>query len=118
MSDRPKYRKYDEQEVANVEHDDTLGVKKVMPYGWDGSNAVAIKVDSSGKLVISGGDLGKEIRVSGNYIYIGASSVTDTSQALWKIKRLDTTNTLSTKWADGDENYDNVFDNYLTLDYS
>lgn len=108
-------------EIANLEHDDILDVKKVMPYGWDGSNAIAIKVNSSGELIISEDSLiiGKEIRLSGSYIFIGVSKTsTDTSGATWKIKRLDTTNTLTTKWADGNQDYDNVFDNYLTISYS
>lgn len=39
------------QYIDNFEHDEVLGVKKVMPYGWDGTNAVAIKTDSSGNLI-------------------------------------------------------------------
>jgi len=50
MSNRPKYRKYDEQEIQNREHDDTLGVKKVMPYGWTGSDARPLLVNPAGGL--------------------------------------------------------------------
>lgn len=42
--------KREQLEIENIEHDKSLGVKKVMPYGWDGSNAVAIKVDPSGAM--------------------------------------------------------------------
>jgi hypothetical protein len=41
------------QGTDNLEHDETLRVKKVMPYGWDGTNAVAIKTNSAGELMVS-----------------------------------------------------------------
>ena len=52
MASHGTFRKYDEQEIANREHDDSLALKKVMPYGWNGSVAVALPVDSSGNLKI------------------------------------------------------------------
>lgn len=45
--------KREQLEIDNIEHDKTIGVKKVMPYGWDGSNAVAIKTNSAGELMTS-----------------------------------------------------------------
>ena len=38
--------------IAKAEHDDTGGAntKKVLAYGWDGSNKVRLKVNSSGQL--------------------------------------------------------------------
>lgn len=41
------------QYTDNKEHDPDYGVKKVMPYGYDGTNAVALKVNSAGELMIS-----------------------------------------------------------------
>lgn len=51
--DRPVYRKYDEQETDNITLDESLGVQKALLYGWDGTNAVAIKVDDTGKVVLN-----------------------------------------------------------------
>ena len=45
--------KREQLEIDNIEHDKSLGVKKVMPYGWDGTNAVAVKVNSAGELMMS-----------------------------------------------------------------
>lgn len=41
------------QYIANLEHDEDLELKKVMPYGWTGTAAVAQKVNSAGELLIS-----------------------------------------------------------------
>lgn len=52
MGNKTSSRDYDLQEIANLEHDPSLHLKKVMPYGWDGSSAIALPVDSSGNLKI------------------------------------------------------------------
>ena len=59
------------------------------------------------------------LRTFGNYIYLGyAVPGTVTSEAKWKIKRIDTTNGVDILWADANAFYDNVFDDYLTISYS
>lgn len=42
-----------ENEIEKIEHDEDLGVKKVAVYGWDGVEAVMVKVDSNGVLQIN-----------------------------------------------------------------
>jgi hypothetical protein len=55
---------------------------------------------------------------SGNYTYIGKAEIgASPSSAVWQIKRIDETSGLVISWADGDDIYDNVWDNYLTLSY-
>jgi len=46
------HRKYDQQEIANKEFDDTLDVKKVLFYGWTGTQAIALKI-TDGKVGVS-----------------------------------------------------------------
>lgn len=55
---------------------------------------------------------------STTYTYFGfAVPATATSAAKWKVKRL--TNSTSTfTWADGDDQYDNIWDNRASLSYS
>lgn len=48
MSDKPN-----ENQIDQIEHDDTLQMKKVMLYGWDGTNAVKIKTTSAGEIIIN-----------------------------------------------------------------
>jgi len=45
-------REFDPQEIDNKEHDDTLDVKKVLFYGWTGTEKVALKI-TDGKVVVS-----------------------------------------------------------------
>ena len=54
-----------------------------------------------------------------NYIYVGdATAGSATSSAVWRIKRLDFTSGLVTTYADGNTNFDNVYDNRESLIYS
>lgn len=58
-----------------------------------------------------------------NMIYIGNAQLTGsavpTSSAVWQIKRLDTsTLALDKKWADGNDSFDNVWDNRASLTYN
>lgn len=57
--------------------------------------------------------------VGGTVLYIGeASPGTATSAASWRIKRITFTgDDASTVWADGDENFDNIWDNRASLTY-
>lgn len=58
--------------------------------------------------------------VSTTLTYVGeAATGTPTASALWRIKRLTQTGTvLLIEWADGNGNFDNVFDNRSALAYS
>ena len=59
-----------------------------------------------------------------DFIYIGeAAPGSLTSAAVWRIKRIEFTNPgvdedLETLWADGDSQFDNIWDNHLALSYS
>jgi hypothetical protein len=54
--------------------------------------------------------------------YVGeAPTGTDTSKALWRIKRIDSNapgTVLTMTWADGNSDFDNVWDNRASLSYS
>jgi tRNA(Ile2) C34 agmatinyltransferase TiaS len=65
--------KLTEQYVDNLEHDETYRLKKVMPYGYDGTNAVALKVASDGSLITSG-----MVSVSYDSIALVQAALTDT----------------------------------------
>mgnify|MGYP006992597009 CR=1 FL=1 len=55
------------------------------------------------------------IQTAGNYTYIGkALCGSATSDAVWQIKRIDATTGTIIQWADGDQDFDNVFDNRAT----
>ncbi len=55
---------------------------------------------------------------SATITYVGYSTVASTAGATWKIKRLDSTTGLIVLRADGNLNYDNIWDNRASLSYS
>ncbi len=57
--------------------------------------------------------------VNTNYTYIG-NAITGSSQAsaVWQIKRLDTTTNLDKLWCDGDDSFNNIWDNRESLSYT
>lgn len=57
--------------------------------------------------------------LSGNYIYVGYALPNQlTSAAAWRIKRVDTSTPADdVEWADGDDNFDNIWLNYASLTY-
>ncbi len=75
--------------------------------------------------VNAGGDVAETPRakrvdfVGDTLIYLGeADPGTAESAASWRIKKIDTTGDIFILWADGNNNYDNVWDNRLSLSYS
>jgi len=57
---------------------------------------------------------------SGNYIFFGiAQAGTNGSSSTWQVKRIYSSGTdTEINFADGNPNFDNVWNNYLNLDYS
>lgn len=56
---------------------------------------------------------------SGVYTYVGEAIIgSDESDPVWKVKRIDETSGVIILWADGNENFDNVWSNYASLVYN
>lgn len=103
-------------EIENREHiapdktNDNIAAKKVANYETgDGINWVrsgtpyATQIDDT---------------TTANTVYIGKAAMgSATSLAVWQIAKLDTTSGLVKTWADGDANFDNIFDNRASLTY-
>jgi hypothetical protein len=54
-----------------------------------------------------------------NVLYIGHAEIASlTSSAVWKIRKIETTSGAIITWADGNDDYDNVWDNRAALAYS
>ena len=82
----------------------------------------AVATEETQKSVLSaiqglgGGNYKKRVAESGGYVYVGyAAMASDTSAAVWRIKRIGATG--SEDWADGDDQFNNIWDNYATLTY-
>ena len=90
--------------------------------------ADAIKTQTD-KLTFTNGNLNVNASVSekllqvdsvGTTTYLGyADAGSLTSASVWAIKKIDEiTNDVSITWADGNTNFDNIWDNRLTLTYA
>ena len=56
---------------------------------------------------------------SGVYTYIGYAPIgSSVSSAVWRIKRTDETSGLTVLFADGNDSFDNVWNDYATITYS
>lgn len=98
------------------EHDETYDVKKVMPYGWNAAGAIPFSVNPDGSMKEN--DLALRWVISGNFVYLGeAEPGSAQTGAVWRIQRIETT-TGTILYADGDADFDNVWDDYSTLTYS
>ena len=81
-------------------------------------------IDSKGNLVDFSGesDLAINIQVDSgdsNLTYVGlAQPGTITSAATWQVFRINETTGTIIKWADGNDSFDNIFDNRESLSYS
>lgn len=60
------------------------------------------------------------LRDSGSYTYVGVAQKMGSAEAspVWRVARFDWTSGLDIKWADGNDRYDNIWTNYLSLTYS
>lgn len=115
-----------EQDILNQSYDVLYRVLAVMMLGTDGTNAVRLKTNSQGEVIVSntGGEQALQLDdvSTTNMTYIGLAPIgTLTSAASWQIKKLDesaTPTTLKILWADGNDTYDNIWDNRTSLTYS
>lgn len=101
--------KYTSQYIDNMSFDDTYKVRVALPLELDPSGTVKLKVTDN---------LALKFIVDGTKTYVGEATIGSlTSGALWRVFMFDSS-TGQIKWADGNENFDNIFDNYLTLNFS
>lgn len=58
-------------------------------------------------------------QVTSTLFYVGeATFAASPSSAIWRIRKIDTTSGVDVKWADGNSNYDNVWDDRTSLTYA
>ena len=115
------------KQITLDEHDGiSTPTKKVSDYGWDpvGLQKVRKKVGGQGQTDIDEERYTTAIAydASNNPIYVGeALEGTAKSAASWRIKKLTwdaNGNCTDLQWADGNDNFDNIWDNRTTYSYS
>lgn len=97
----------------------TTGIASVALRTWNGTNydrwdgSVSTSPASANNVIM------REKSTDADIIYIGeATNATATSAASWKITRLDLNTLLDVTYADGNLNYDNIWDNRESLTYT
>jgi hypothetical protein len=106
---QPTAKQFDSQEIDNFEHDHSLRVKKVMPYGWNGQSAVADPPKA----------MATKVTTSGSATYVAkAAPGSAESASVWQAKKVDTSSGVVITFADGNANFDNVATDLTALTYS
>lgn len=92
----------------------------LLPFKDSGNKATQVQLDN-GAIPINTVALVPMIDTTStaNTIYIGkALPGSSTANPVWQIKKLDTSSGIVGSWADGNSNFDNVWDDILTITYS
>jgi hypothetical protein len=98
-----------EQEILNSSFDETTGVLGVLPLEYDPSGATKRSVTDN---------LSLRYEISGSVIYLGEATIGSAeSGSLWRIQEINT-GTGKIKWADGNDSFDNIWDNRAILTYT
>jgi hypothetical protein len=85
----------------------------------DGESVNQQETDQVGNQKVTQPALAVRTVTVGSITYVGQAPVgTATSVALWQIQKVDSTSGVVVTWADGNDRYDNVWDDYATLTYS
>jgi hypothetical protein len=97
--------KHTSQSILNDSFDDTTGVLATLPLEFDPNGSTKRTVT---------GNLALKYVVDGTKLYVGEATIGSvTSDPLWRIYMFDSS-TGQIKWADGNDSFDNIFDNYKT----
>ena len=92
------------------EHDEVFDVKKVSAFLDAGNGTLVRQLASTMSL--------RTVTV-GTTMYVGKAAVgSSTSSAVWQVQKIDMpTGSITITWADGNPDFDNVWDNYASLTY-
>lgn len=105
------------------EHDGTNSAKRVNTYVWNSGTLAWERMTQPGSSTTTNYITKIDDTTTANMIYIGKAALTGsavaTSAASWQIKRIDTsTLAMDKKWADGNDSFDNIWDNRASLTFN
>lgn len=108
-------------QTDNLEHTDENHAKKVNSYVWNSGSGVWERMTQPGAAANYITKI--DDTTTASMVYVGKAALTGsavaTSSAVWQIKRLDSSSlALDKKWADGNDSFDNVWDNRASLTYN
>lgn len=106
------------QEILNKSFDRLFEVLAFELLGRNGNTVQTIGTDLRGALDVQGAFQFNEDSGDSNLLYIGEAEIgAATSSASWRIYRIDLTSGINIKYADGDEQFNNIYDNRESLTY-
>lgn len=108
----PEKNLYSEQHRGNFSYDEENQVNVFEPVTYiPGGGLDRLTTDNLALIV--------DDTTTADTIYIGkAKTGTSSSDSDWQIKKIDTTSYIVMTWADGDAEFNNVWDNRTSLSYS
>ena len=93
---------------------DNIEAKRVAGYRWSPASAEWERDTGATPALASRLD-----DTADPVLYIGKAPIASaTSSAVWQISKLDTSSGLIKTWADGDSDFNNIWDNRASLSYS
>lgn len=99
------------QDMVGWSFDNEFKVITIAQVEYDGANVVRKQSDNVATRI--------DDTTTANVSYVGKAPVgSATSSAVWQIKRIDTSSGAITTWADGDAQFNNIWDNRSSLSYS
>ena len=106
-----------------LEHSPENHAKKVNTYVWNAGGGVWERMSQPGAATTTNYITKIDDTTTTDMVYIGKAALTGsavaTSSAVWQIKRIDTsTLAMDKKWADGNDSFDNIWDNRASLTYN
>lgn len=107
-----------EQEIANKSFDEQYGIETVAPLGYrsDLDAFAPININPDGTL---GRNLALKVVTSGTTTYVGQAAIgSASSAAVWQVMKVDSSSGTSITWANGNDSFNNVWNNYASLTYS
>lgn len=105
-----------EQVVLNGSVDDDFDVIVVEGLEYNPASTPTLERKITENLAVR-----TDSATTANVTYVGKAAIgSATSSAVWQVQKVDetTTNTAIITWADGNSNFDNIWDNRASLSYS
>lgn len=107
-------------DAYKVKSTELLDKSQIQHFRLDiGSGTNEQTLTSADALPVTNSSYALRLDEAAPYTYVGeAAPGSLPSAAVWRIKRIDETSGLVITWADGNSNFDNLWDNRTTLSYS
>lgn len=107
-----------EQEILNLSFDRLFKTLVFQLAGRNGDTLQTVGTDLRGSLDVQGAFQFNQNSSNTAILYTGEAVIgASTASPVWRICKIDTSDGVNIKYADGDEQFDNIYDNRESLTY-